>query len=65
MSESAKTAFANHVDYRALVDSLSDSFVWNEVTPFDAQHLSEAFGVKRVQLPFLAGFQMLGFAAIQ
>ena len=65
MAEPAETAFTDHVGDGELFGSLSDFFVWNEVAPFDAQNLSEAFAVKRVGLLFLAGFQMTGFTAIQ
>ena len=61
MAEPVETALTNHVGYGALVGSLSDFFVWH---PFDAQDLSEAFGVKGVKLPLQAGFQMPGFAAM-
>ena len=63
MAETAETAFTNHVSYGALIDSLSDFFIWNE-TPFNAQNLSEARGVRGVKLSLLAGFQMLGFAVL-
>ena len=51
MVERAEMAFTNHVGYGTLVGSLSDFFIWNEVTSFDAQNLSEAFGIKAVKLP--------------
>ena len=67
MGEPAEAVFINHVCYGALVGSLFDFFVWNEVTPLNDQNLSEAFFflVKGVKLLLLAGFQMSGFAAIQ
>ena len=43
MGEPAEAVFINHVCYGALVGSLSDFFVWNEVTPLNDQNLSEAF----------------------
>ena len=43
MGEPAEAVFINHVCYGALVGSLFDFFVWNEVTPLNDQNLSEAF----------------------
>ena len=65
MAEPAETLCTNRIGYGALVGSLFDFFVWSEVAPFDAQNLSEAFGVRRVKLPPLAGFQMPAFPAAQ
>ena len=56
MAERAETVFTNHIGCRALVGSLSDFFVRNKITPFDARSLLGPFGVKRVTV--LVGIQI-------